>query len=883
MTEKTGGYEFDVSVIVPVYNAEEYINICVESVIKQNNRENIRLEILLINDGSSDKSGEICKELANRYLFIKYIEKDNTGVSDTRNIGIMAAKGKYILMLDSDDYISDNTIYDLYKFFENHYEEVDLVTYPIYWDRNGRISAHPRYSHKNYNKGTGVYDLDEYPGLNQSTVNIIFKNQLNNNILYDSNMRLSEDQYFNTCMLMRKKRIGFVKSAKYYYRRHGLGVSQTKNNPFYCFEEIMTYNEKLLNQFHEQGKAIYYVQALTMNTFKWRVDTDELLPYHYKYSDLEKAKERIARILGKIDNSIILNYSNLNDFTKIMFLRWKGEKLISNIDKNGFSIGLKDGEEVCNKEHILCNIYRIRKRNRNIEIFASFESPILELYNMDNYIIEGTLSNGEPFKLTRETSISKVPSRGPKMCTSHIYAFTYRFDPEKIKNFSFKVVVNGQEISTFPIYFRFSGFIRKYHRENIIIDGWRLSYNRIKNIFNVSHNNKFKELADIKNVILHYPEKQSLGILYYRLKTKTKRNIWLYSDAPGVLDNGYYQFLHDIKKNDGIERYYIMQDKDIDLFNNFSKEVKDRIIWHKTKKHKELFLKSSKIFVSYSSLQIYSPFQKIEWYRDKLKYELIYLQHGVLHASLPRLYGKEFTEIDKFIVSSEFERKNLKEKYDYNDEDIVVSGMPRMSNLDLNERPKNKILFAPSWRGYLIGPFVNNDREPRESEFLKSKYFLKINEFLNSDGLHKLLEENELVLEVKMHPNFKAYEKYFDLENGNIRLAPKNVVLSDYNVLITDFSSYQFDFIGLIRPIIYFLPDEEEIRAGLHSYRTLDLKYEDAFGPLCKNSDKVIYEIKKSIDNKYKPEENFSERMRNFFSISDDPCEEIYKAMISDN
>jgi len=156
---------------------------------------------------------------------------------------------------------------------------------------------------------------------------------------------------------------------------------------------------------------------------------------------------------------------------------------------------------------------------------------------------------------------------------------------------------------------------------------------------------------------LYYPKKHLLGILYYRMKANAKRNIWLYSDSHGVLDNGYYQFLHDMKKDDGVERYYIMSSKDSNLYENFSKEVKDRVVWHKSKKHKDLFLKCSKILMSYSSLSIYSPFQNITWYSDKLNYELIYLQHGILHASLPRLYGKEFTEIDKFIVSSEFKRK----------------------------------------------------------------------------------------------------------------------------------------------------------------------------------------------------------------------------------
>ncbi|MBM6967333.1 hypothetical protein H5998_12395, partial [Massilimicrobiota timonensis] len=120
-------------------------------------------------------------------------------------------------------------------------------TYPIYWDRNGKISLHGRYSSKNYDKGTGIYDLNQYPHLNQSTVNIMFKNEFANNQLYDTTMKLSEDQNFDTALLMKKNKIGFVEKAKYFYRRHGASVSQTRNNPYYCFEDIMTYNECLLS------------------------------------------------------------------------------------------------------------------------------------------------------------------------------------------------------------------------------------------------------------------------------------------------------------------------------------------------------------------------------------------------------------------------------------------------------------------------------------------------------------------------------------------------------------------------------------------------------------------------------------------------------------
>lgn len=94
-----------VSVIIPVYNVEKYLRQCVESVINQTFRD---YEILLIDDGSTDNSGNLCDELSETYAGIRVIHKENGGLSDARNTGIDAANGEYIFFLDSDDYWEQN-------------------------------------------------------------------------------------------------------------------------------------------------------------------------------------------------------------------------------------------------------------------------------------------------------------------------------------------------------------------------------------------------------------------------------------------------------------------------------------------------------------------------------------------------------------------------------------------------------------------------------------------------------------------------------------------------------------------------------------------------------------------------------------------------------
>ena len=112
-----------ISVIIPVYNVEKYIIRCIDSVL---NQTYTNLEIILVNDGSTDTSGELCDELAKDDKRIRVIHKKNGGLSDARNVGSRESKGEYILFIDSDDYIHVDMINTLYKQIINESADVSV-------------------------------------------------------------------------------------------------------------------------------------------------------------------------------------------------------------------------------------------------------------------------------------------------------------------------------------------------------------------------------------------------------------------------------------------------------------------------------------------------------------------------------------------------------------------------------------------------------------------------------------------------------------------------------------------------------------------------------------------------------------------------------------
>ena len=112
-----------ISVIIPVYKVEKYLKRCVESVVNQTYKN---IEIILVNDGSPDKCGEICDKYARIDSRIKVIHKENGGLSSARNAGLDIASGDYIMFVDSDDWISEVSLEKLYDYIEADYDIINF-------------------------------------------------------------------------------------------------------------------------------------------------------------------------------------------------------------------------------------------------------------------------------------------------------------------------------------------------------------------------------------------------------------------------------------------------------------------------------------------------------------------------------------------------------------------------------------------------------------------------------------------------------------------------------------------------------------------------------------------------------------------------------------
>lgn len=131
--------DYKISIIVPVYNTGIYLKKCINSLLNQTLRD---IEIVLIDDGSTDESRDICDEYAKKDDRISVIHKRNEDVSIARNIGIKKSKGKYIGFIDSDDWIESNMYQNMYKYIKDY--DVDIVfcdAVTVYDDKQSEIDS----------------------------------------------------------------------------------------------------------------------------------------------------------------------------------------------------------------------------------------------------------------------------------------------------------------------------------------------------------------------------------------------------------------------------------------------------------------------------------------------------------------------------------------------------------------------------------------------------------------------------------------------------------------------------------------------------------------------------------------------------------------------
>lgn len=248
-----------VSVVVPIYNVENYIERCLETLVNQTLGE---IEIILVNDGSKDNSALIAKRFLERYPDkIVYLEKENGGLSDSRNYGIPHAKGEYIAFLDSDDYVEKNMYEEMYNLAKK--ENCDMVQCNFYWE----------YPEKNKRK---LGDIKEYSGKKEMIVktrveawNKLIRREIlvsHPEIRFPKGLRY-EDVEFTYKLIPYLQKVSILNKPFIHYVQRQNSISNTQNERtkeiFDVLDNVLEFYKKN-NLYEEYKEELEYVYVKTV-------------------------------------------------------------------------------------------------------------------------------------------------------------------------------------------------------------------------------------------------------------------------------------------------------------------------------------------------------------------------------------------------------------------------------------------------------------------------------------------------------------------------------------------------------------------------------------------------------------------------------------------
>ncbi len=913
-------FDYLFSVVMAIYNTENYLHQSIDSVINQTIGFEDNIQLILVDDGSEDSSAEILKEYLEVYPNnITIISQENQGQAVARNNGFEHVKAKYVNFLDSDDYLENCAFEEAYDFFESHYSETDIVSMPILFFENedGDHMLNDKYF------ASRVIDLVNEPNNPQLHSNsAIFKSDVFRKYKFATNIVSSEDVVVINKILLEKKALGVIDTAKYYYRKRydeSSTLDKVSGMKEFFIDKLRDYYLHLFDYaLRKEGSIPSFLQYTLAYDLQWVLKEDLDLLNRQEQSEFWFY---LNEVLSYIDEEMIINNRYIrNEYTKDFFLSIKRHDLhpeISTVIKKDYMgndfeqeiVQLKSGDIVLgdlSAHRIWLDIVDLREDCLNISGFLN------SYFNTDYISIEAV-------KYLDTVAFDRFRAKYVKYTKRpHI---TYLSKPFQFVNtFDLKIPLEDGENSKIKIQVNYhkdgdntnfdDGNVLSFNLGLAFTEHVRLSLSSFYKandsfIANLKHNTFYispsstKAVKTLEKENIEYLENESVNACALEIRdykeiislrkeylskypnfsfSSRNKEIYLFQDRIDVADdNAYHLFKYACNVRDNVVKYFVLSRKS-KQFDKLSRI--GNVVEYGSFKHKLLMLFADKIITTHPYDTVINPFLDETNQRPLisglLNYRVYWLQHGVTKDNISDWMFKYQKDLSLIVTVSDDESKSfLEEGYGYDESIIQNLGFPRFDNLEKNDN--KQILIIPTWRKNITG---------NKGIFMSSSYFNNLNSFLNSSELLDMVKKGYKIA-FKPHPELLNYikkngelteERFVDLFDipDEIYVALDESyqdLLNNSSVLITDYSSVFFDFAYLKKPVIYYHPENDayHYEGSYFDYETM------GFGEVFKTSDELFEKLNEYVDNSCQMEEEYQKRVDGFFTYTDkNNCKRVY-------
>ena len=938
-------YPYMISVVMAVFNTESFISEALDSILQQKTEKfrkyfltsettfdnsyclksifNEIYQVIIVDDGSNDSSGEICKSYAGEHSNFIYVRKDNGGVSSARNKGMSLAEGKYINFMDSDDVFSDNVLEECFDFFEKNEDATDIVTIPLlHFD--ARSEEH--WANYKFKKGSRVINLLDEPDNPLYNVNASFfkTEMLKGKILFDEEMIIAEDAKFvYQTIFSGKPYMGLVKECVYNYRRRTSGETSAMESGSFDEKYYLDYLNRFARTLFLESEKTYnfvpqFVQYAVMGQLQWRMKEDlkgEKAISIIGKSGYDKYKKTFFELLKYIDYDVISSQKKIFREHKFYLFSQKAKSDPCRIYDRDTLKYYFDGNACgsLNKTYARIEFLMIEHNKITIKGFnCCYENDAITFFEVDGvrYPVD---------KTPEEDRDMGVYGLGDILLYQKPFSFSFELNSQKEEyEISLGITSQGYDVIKKDIRFgKFAPLSDIWKKSYYVVNNWavRLENNRFKlenlalsktctdyendliqEIYeskkiktDISSNKKeliiaqnIEEALKLRKYVLSYFANRAIG--------KNEKKIWLISDRINQAgDNGeaLFNYINDTCPQN-VEVYFVLKKNS----NDYNKiKEKGNVIAYGSYVYKKMLLMSDVIISSHADNYVTNPFWACKEATDVVKDILckksfVFLQHGITKDNVSGWLNKYSKNIRGFVTAAMPEYRSILEyPYYYTEDRVWLTGFPRYDRLYHDE--KKYITIMPTWRKYMLSGLNDKDGERTISErFLSSEFFSFYCSLLTDSKLIDHAEKKGYKICFMPHPTLMNNLHLFDHDPRVIMFGfekPYREIYAESDMVITDYSSSVFDFSYLRKPILYCQFDKEEFYAGDHVYAKGYFDYEEnGFGDVTYDLKTLTEKIKEKIDDGCILDSKYKKRIEKFFAYNDENnCKRVLEKLLT--
>lgn len=897
-------HKFLFSVIMPIYNVEDYIEEAISSLVNQTIGFD-KIQIIMINDGSPDNSEAICLKYKEQYPDnIVYKKIPNGGVSNARNTAFQYVDAKYITFLDPDDKWELSSFENAYKFFEEHYDEIDVLASRIKFFEGCNYFHSLDYKFQN---GTRIFELEnkeELFSIQPTAKTTFIKSDALGDIRFDSRLKIGEEFVFINKIMLKKKKLGLICESLYFYRRRNQGDSSSSNrilDKSFYINSLVYYHMELMKYCEEMyGEVILYVQSMIAYDLFWRIGYDHYL----KVLDEKEQREyfELAKILlGKIDDYILLN----NPKHKTMYKRNEAFKIkygkelfeLIDFDAESGSLYYEDAWSLVlpKQKGIVCEIASLGIKDDNIfvDVFVA------------QWIFRCTKNGEVKFKLrfgNQEATPELVPYDPYNVVkktghASYHYVCKCKFDLKYVNEsgtafkpyFSFgeKETSVSMSYSKFvptrnlfrPSYKAYGKYIVRCMRKAIKVSVPKDLKAYVENAEKACVD-YLKEIGrdDLAEIRAGFPK--------FKKEQDKKGSVWLFSDRiDNAGDSGEVVFKYICEHTpNGVRPIFTIGRAASDEVKNRLEAIGE-VVYFEDTEFKYYFLLADKIVSSSAGEFTINAFEDDRpYFVDMYHFDFYFMNHGVNCGDCSAWLNHYNKNIKIFFNTGVNERQAIIDgRYNMTADQCVITGLPRFDAL-YDDR-KKQLLVLPSWRKSIKGAYDDKTSSVYYDGFVNTDYYKFYNGLINDERLLAKMRKKGYTGLFCLHPIFRKQAVDFqknDVFAINEGFIDYNKVFAESSVMVTDYSTIAFDFAYLKKPIVYTQFDKEEF----YKTQTYDkgfFEYErDGFGPVCYDLDSAVDALIKIIDKDC--ENDYIDRVTNFFvNIDKNNSKRVIDAVLADS